>query len=289
MPHPRIYRSAGIALLIGLLGLGACKTLQQMQGPEITFHDLRIRSITFEDATLAARFRVANPLPISLPIPKTDYQLAVAGKPLFSGTQDRGITVPANGDALLELPFRLRWEDIYHLIEATDLPSEDSFPYELKGNVHVQLSESKTVAIPFQRKGQLPVVRPPIIRIRDAEFTHFGTDGAEAKVVLDVSNPNSFHLHILGLKGRAGLGDSRDLQMNLMGGEYVIPAKGNAPLEIRFRLDFRQLAAGALQLLQNNRPASFFIAGQLVSRLPIKELDRPEITFPVTVEGTLSK
>ncbi len=279
------YRSKWLSIGIIAVGVGlsTCKTLQQVAQPEVIFQGVRIGKISLKGATLIAQLQVKNPLPVSLTIPKTDYEFDVEGKSLFEGTRNKKVVIPANNSTIVALPLRFQWSQLWEISQV--LREQDSFQYAVKGKIHLQVSESQLIAVPFQRKGKLPIVRPPSFSVEESKFVHLSKEGAEARVIVRMNNPNPFVLQVKHLKGDVMFAGNANAQMGAFQDEYVIPPKGSAPVEIRFRADFSNIGKSIVGILTGSEEPTFAIQGHVITHLPIKELDQKEVVFPFKIGG----
>ncbi|GEM_PF-6041815 len=282
----RPIRFVGFAVVTGGLLIAGCQTLRQMAHPEVRFKDLKVKKLDFEGITLAAHLGVKNPLPVNIPVAKTEYQFMVEGKPFIQGTEDRQTIVGSGQESVIELPVRFQWRTLYRTVKS--LAKQDSFAYTLKGKMHLRLGEQQSVAVPFERAGKLPVVRMPKLEMQDARIMHAGTDFVEIAAQVGVHNPNPFPLFITAVKGEAMVGDIRGIRLH-SGEEIDIPGKEARPITLRMRIDLRDLGLAAVRMFMGNQLPSFLLQGKLIGQLPIKELSNPTVTVPLKLEGKLRK
>ncbi len=273
-------------LFPGLMAITGCKVLQEMARPEVSFKGVKLRSLNFEGATLVAQLGVKNPLPVDVPVAKTEYQMVVEGQPFIKGVEERQTIVGSGKESTINIPLRFAWRTLYRTVKS--LAEKDSFSYTLQGKMHLRIGQKQSVAVPFKKSGKLPVVKMPKVGLHDARILRATMDGVEVATDLSVFNPNSFPLILTGVKGEALIGDIRGVRLH-SGEEIHIPPREKRVMPIRMRADIRELGLAALQMFTGKNTPPFILNGKIVGRLPIQELSNPEVVIPLKLEGHFDK
>jgi LEA14-like dessication related protein len=151
--HCRTY-AARIALLVAMLLVAACVPFgQQFELPDVTMESLRILRIVDAKAELSIGMRVYNPNPYALPVDKVEFDVQIDGRSAVSGRSVRVDALPPKADAKVELSGRV---DVTAVATALmTIGSQLPVDYIVAGTITL----TDGTALPFVRKGRIPVVR----------------------------------------------------------------------------------------------------------------------------------
>jgi LEA14-like dessication related protein len=92
-----------VSLFIAVMLTGCAALQSSLEPPHVTLTDLRILDMTLFEQRYGVKIRVQNPNPIALPITGMNFQLDVNDAELGRGVSDQTVTVPAHGEAVLEI------------------------------------------------------------------------------------------------------------------------------------------------------------------------------------------
>jgi LEA14-like dessication related protein len=141
--------SLALALLVA-----ACIPLgQQFETPEVTLDTMRILRIADAKAEFAVSLRVYNPNAYALPVDRIEVDVTVDGRPAAASRSAHVGLLPPQGEAKVELSGRV---DISAVATALmTIGSQLPVDYAVKGTITL----TDGTALPFARKGRIPVVR----------------------------------------------------------------------------------------------------------------------------------
>jgi hypothetical protein len=93
----------GLAVL-----LNGCALLKSFsKKPKVTFKKVDIVGVDFQSARLRADLEVENRYKIPVKLARIDWGVTIDGQSLVSGTNPEGLDVPAEGTAMVQVPFAL--------------------------------------------------------------------------------------------------------------------------------------------------------------------------------------
>ena len=147
----RISRPVAVVLATLILAaVSACATMRYSESPRVHLVALRPLDIQLFEQRYRVRLRVQNPNPAELPIRGVDFELAVNGRAFASGVSAEPITVPAFGEAVLEVDVA---SSLVRLIEQfRTLGRSQSLNYLVTGTIAVDGLPGR---LPFRREGVL--------------------------------------------------------------------------------------------------------------------------------------
>lgn len=109
--HKRTFRLLSVPALVFLLALSGCAALRP-QPPEVSLIGVRVISIGLLEQHLALKLNVHNPNPRTVDITRLDYRIELEDRPFAEGVLTEEFTLPAEGDAEIELPARARLDQL---------------------------------------------------------------------------------------------------------------------------------------------------------------------------------
>jgi LEA14-like dessication related protein len=147
---PTVRRAVFAAALL----VAACVPFgQQFASPEVTLESLRIMRIVDAKAELSIGLRVYNPNPYALPVDKVEFDVQIDGRSAVSGRSVHVDALPPQGDAKVEMSGRV---DVTAVATALmTIGSQLPVDYVVAGTITL----TDGTALPFVRKGRIPVVR----------------------------------------------------------------------------------------------------------------------------------
>ena len=88
-----------------LVALSACSSLplHDPLPPEVSVDRIRLGKLTLRDQEVNLRLKVENPNSFDLPLQWLSFSVNVEGDEIAKGKSDQAVTVPASGEALLDI------------------------------------------------------------------------------------------------------------------------------------------------------------------------------------------
>ena len=217
--------------------------------PTLRFKSMQVQSLDFQKVTLDFAFELDNPNNVGFTLDSLDYRLALDGKKLFEGNQDKGIKVAANGKHPVNLPFTIRFADFTQALSAL-FSSKQELPYAL--GVGFGLSTPiGPVRLPADVDGTVPLPKLPQIQMGHVALRNLSLTGAEIHFDVRVKNPGKFPVKLQGLGYGVELAG-----VSVSDGRVAVPeiaAAQTVPLSIPVRLSFLNLGAAVVQAVRSKK------------------------------------
>lgn len=125
---------------------------QLVQAPDVAVTDVRLSKVGLLQQVLEFDLELDNPNPFSLPLVAMEYTLEISGIEVGKGSQSQSLTLPANGEAVWPVQFKVNSLDlIANVLERGDFRDAS---YRVFGSFRLSES-SKLPAIPFDRSGKI--------------------------------------------------------------------------------------------------------------------------------------
>lgn len=138
--------------LIYVVMVSGCAALQTaLESPQVTLNNLQVLDMTLLEQRYAVTLRVQNPNPVPLPITGMNFQLDINDSELGRGVSNRAVTVPAYGEALVEINLTSNLMRIFSQIRGLESSKTQSLRYRLSGGLSVSDRMSK---LPFEYRGE---------------------------------------------------------------------------------------------------------------------------------------
>jgi LEA14-like dessication related protein len=137
--------------IVSSLVLSSCGLRDLASGriapPKVEFQGLTISPPAHQSWPLTARLRLQNPNPEPLRILGYDYEVTIAGVDLVQGESSESLTLPADGESVVEIPVLLQLPAIPKAFKALLL--QDKLKYEISGGFRLA-SVLGGLRIPFR-------------------------------------------------------------------------------------------------------------------------------------------
>ena len=139
---------AAAAILI----ITACATpAPRIEAPQVSLESVRVTRIVDGKAELSVGLRLGNPNASALAIKAVDYEITLDNRPAASGHTVRVDTLPAGGEAKVDLAGRVDVGAV--AVAMMVLGPQLPVAYTIKGSVTVQ----DWAPIPFSRSGKIEI------------------------------------------------------------------------------------------------------------------------------------
>lgn len=231
--------------------------------PNVKLEKIDLLGVDFQQARLRADLAVENRVAVPIRLVKVHWGVKVDGDSLVTGDIDQALEVPANGVTPVQIPFALKFEDLYRISQK--YKDQDQAPYRFEGSFSVD-TPLGPVTLPFHKDGTIPVLKVPQVELVKAEVKGVSFTGADLRFKFNVKNPNAIALDVKALDYVLTLAGSKVLDGKLPG-TLTVPAKGAGVFGAEVRVSFAQAAAAA-QAIGNNSSAEYSLAGTFSAGTP---------------------
>lgn len=136
-------------LAVMLTGCAAWQT--PLETLHVTLVDLRMLDMTLFEQRYGLKIRLQNPNPVELPITGMNFRLDVNDSELGRGVSDQPVTVPAYGEAVVEINLTSNLVRIFDQIRGLESGKGQNLRYRLAGGISVANRMGK---LPFDYQGE---------------------------------------------------------------------------------------------------------------------------------------
>jgi LEA14-like dessication related protein len=141
-----------IIALFFVIMLNGCAALQSaIETPHVTLNNLQVVDMTLLEQRYAVTLRIQNPNPVPLPISGMNFQLDINDTELGRGVTNQAVTVPAYGEALVEVRLVSNLMRIFNQIRGLENSKGQSLRYRLSGGLSIS---SRMGKLPFEYRGE---------------------------------------------------------------------------------------------------------------------------------------
>ncbi|HSD97771.1 MAG TPA: LEA type 2 family protein [Sulfuricaulis sp.] len=141
-----------VTLLLAVILSGCAAMQDSLEAPYVTLTDLRMLDMTLFEQRYGLKIRVQNPNPVELPITGMNFQLDINDTELGRGVSDQAVTVPAYGEAVVEIKLTSNLIRIFDQIRGLESGKGQSLRYHLSGGLSLANRMSK---VPFDYQGEI--------------------------------------------------------------------------------------------------------------------------------------
>ena len=154
----------GVRFAVAILAGAACTSLGlNFKEPDIQLDHAVVRGIDLSGGNLDLVVKVQNPNNFTLQGTRLQLGVDVEGSHLGDVTYDSDFAVTQNGTTTLTLPLRFGWSGVGSAVR-TVLSSGD-LPYQMKGQLTLQLPGGLNQAVSFTHSGRVPLTRAGTVAI----------------------------------------------------------------------------------------------------------------------------
>jgi len=139
-----------------LLVLAGCASLgSRLESPRVSVVGIRALKADLFEQRLEVRLRVENPNALDIPVRGLDVNVELADEPFAQGTSAREFTVPAHGEAELDMLVTAHAATALLRIATAGREEREQVGYRLSGKLSTRLGLLRS--IPFEETGTLPL------------------------------------------------------------------------------------------------------------------------------------
>lgn len=255
----RTLNSFLLVILSILLGCNAIQDLaDRVQKPTLSVTNMRVTDFNFDEIELTYDISVDNPNAMSVQLSSYNYDFKLNEKTFIEGQQDKTMNIEASGQSTFEVPVNLNFKKVYEGIRT--LASSDQAAYEFLSEVSFNLPILGVTKIPVSKKGSIPMINSPNIRIGNLEVQNLSLTKADLALNIEFDNPNAFGIRI----------NNFDYSLTINGDEWadgqslentLITEKGTSQLAIPISLNISEIGISAYRLLTGSQELNYSLNG----------------------------
>lgn len=278
-----IVFSAIIIFLLVMTGCAQLKQKAEMLKPTAKIVDARLDGINFDEAFLIFDMEVDNPNPVSLKLASLAYEMKLENQSLISGETAQGLRLKSEGISRVEVPVRLKFDDLKKL--PGSLWNKDEVSYHFNTTITINLPVIGNYDIHLVNKGELPVPKVPDIKLKAIKLNKLGLTSAEILTTIEVNNPNAFSLGLSNINYTLDINNQTWGQGNIAQKQNV-PKRGRGVIAIPVQLNLLNMGRAVYQLLANKETVDYHLSGGLEVDAGIALLKN--LKMPLDIKGKTS-
>jgi len=269
------YRNRIVTLIVSSLIVTGCASFQDIvQKPTVQVAAVRLDNLSLSSATLHVDLKIDNPNPVGVKVRNVAYDLKINNKNLLKGTTDQSVDLPGAGAEIVEIPLQVNYFDLYDSV--VELFAHETVTYDLAGSVGIGPFD-----IPYHTKGELPIPKLPIIRLKSVDIAAFSFTGADLVFTLGLKNSNAYPIDVNEVACDIKLG-GKTFAEGLARRIDPLPGNSETSLEVALRVSFFDLGRSAYQLLLE--PSTGY---EVTGELHIKKPGHRQTQIPFKIDGNI--
>ncbi|MAZ67049.1 MAG: hypothetical protein CMF25_08055 [Kangiellaceae bacterium] len=245
--------------------ISGCQTLNQsglgVETPKASIDSLSLNSVNFEKAIIDVGVAVDNNNSLGISVAGFDYELLLEGEKLLDGDQPLKTQVAAKSRSKVTVPVGISYSDISRL--SRKLKGKKEVPYNIKGNVKLNLPIIGIFSIPVSSSGVLPIPQMPKLSIASFDVEKVGFSGADFLLKMQVQNDNAFDLLVKGMSYNIVV-DGKSWGQGKLRQPVNLPEQGTGLLEIPFSINYSDIGLSVMRLLKGKEGFDYDISGNLM-------------------------
>lgn len=141
-----------LGLWLGALLLAGCATLAGIsEKPRVSLKSVEPLEVGFFEQRFLLRLRVENPNPVTIPIQGLSFSVDLNGQHFADGLSDKAVTLPALGEAVLEVKASTSLGRVLRQLRELSNDSRTALDYHITGKLH----GAGLGGVPFESRGQI--------------------------------------------------------------------------------------------------------------------------------------
>ena len=226
---------SALLLLFFITGCAALKDLANIQKPTLTYSNMSVQSINFNEAELLFNFDVNNPNPLGITASGYSYDFLVNSNSFLSGNQDKDVKIGSGSKSVLQVPVKIQYSELLNTFRS--LLRSEEFNYDLSTEFLFDIPGLGQQSLPANASGSLPVPKIPRFEFAGFNVESISPSGADMELKIGVNNPNRFPIllnsasYVLNVNGREWLNTTYTELVRVTADdrtEIVIPVQLNA-------------------------------------------------------------
>jgi LEA14-like dessication related protein len=261
--NPYIRKLIKILIFLGLTFILECASVQNLMNikkPGVSVQDVRITHLTFASIDLSFIIAIENPNALSVSLAGFDYNLILDNNSFLKGEQEKTVSIESRSTSQVEIPLQLTFQEIYNTFSS--LSKKDSSEYEAKFGLNFNLPILGNTRIPINKKGKIPLLRLPSVRISSLKLKSMGITTANLELDLQINNSNpvqfllnqfQYNFQVAGNNWANGITKEK----------VAINPNSNSEIKIPIELNFLQIGQSAYQLINRNNQIDYQFDGNI--------------------------
>jgi len=244
--------------LIPICGLlcTTCSSLGSIvKAPDVKLKSVAFSSIDFNGLTLINNVEVKNNISINIPLPRIDWNLAVANNPFINGAINSGGSLQSRGTTEVQFPVSFTYADLIKVITSLN---DNNARYKIKMTAYIPVPGLGELSWPLEHEGKLPILRLPNVSVAAAptvSFTYGSAPGiptgGKVEFALNVKNNSNIAVKINDLSYVLKINNT-SLQKVGVVGNPTINSGATEKINIQLPLALNDITAIGVNALKGN-------------------------------------
>ena len=262
MPAP-VPASAQLARMVALIvllttpALSSCSLLSQIfQEPKVTFDRAEFKAGDFEKLRVDLHLAVHNPNVFGVKLSGYQVKFVVDKMTLLDGDVKQSLDLGAGKTGDLVVPVTFRWEEIASKVGdiVSGKPVPDHAPFRAVGNVRMATTLGE-IAIPYDIKGKIPVIAPPVIKPTAIRLQNASISGLTLAIDVAVQNVSGRPLGLKSFDQALKLG-GRPVVSGRVADDLPIAARATEKRTVTFTLSAIEAGLSLFNLISSGGQVS---------------------------------
>ena len=176
--------------LLSLLVL-SCATLESVfREPQVSFSTFKITEINFDSIDVLFTYKIDNPNPIGITLPRFAYNLFVEDASFVSGTSEKPISIAQQNSSLVDIPLTLSYEDLIKVVGT--LLSRNEAGYKITTDFFLNIPVIGERKFSLDHSGKIPILKLPEISLGEVKVTSANILSPAVELSVNITNNNVF-------------------------------------------------------------------------------------------------
>lgn len=144
-------------LPLALLAMTGCSALEGFgfERPDVSVDHVRLDDLSLSGVDLLFDLEVDNPNAYEIVLGRIDWGLEIEGHDLLTGQQREGLSIPARGRELTQVPVHLEFVDVFRALG--NLRGRRQAGYELGADLWFDVPVVGSIKVPVTKRGEVPL------------------------------------------------------------------------------------------------------------------------------------
>ena len=252
--------------------------------PEARIESVELIRADFSSVSLQVNVEIDNPNSTGITLSAYDYRLTVSAQTVVDGRREEPVSLRAEGKSIIPIPVDIGFRELAAV--GTSMISDDMIPVERGLGLEITLPYMGTARLDISGSGEIPILRPPIVRPVSMKVERINLTGAELILIMNVENPNGYALTINTAEGRLSVGGREWGVVGTENGAWI-PSGKTVVMNVRAHVDFAETGRSAWSLLTGSDNTDIHITGTMDVNMDLPAFDSGGIPWDAAAKVSI--
>ena len=272
--------------MFSITGCATVGNLLKLEKPNVDVDSIKIVAANFEGLDIVTELNVKNNYPLKISLPGFNFNFMVNDISFLKGQEELNQTIGANAQSKVKVPLKIDFVNLYNTFKS--FKDQDNFIYNLMGNINISLPVIGSLEIPFQKKGDFPLLKLPKIDVSALKVNKLTFTKADLTLDLNLKNPNAFFMLLKNMQYNFSV-NGKEWVAGLNNNEIQIGEKGESLIKIPISLKFSEMGKSLFNILRSRDPLQYDFTSNLEFGTSLPILNNVKIPISRTGEVNLLK